>query len=426
MGIAYRRLEKSIRKSNRKVKNKGLENITKIAFLSLAILPLLRENINSMLIILVSILVIIHVVKTKNFKVFRKEYWVLTSLFWMFLAHEIISFDFNFNRIIRYLPFLIFPLIFYYRPPYIDKKIKQQSIKIFQISVLLQSFIYLVIFLKANSIAQLFYISPEEIPFFREYVYGNYYFKIHPTYFSAYLLVSFTISWFTLLIEKGKNIFLTILNSILTVFFIFLFSSKIIFILLFITIIASIAYLIFKKGIKQQLIPLGISLVVFVALIYPSREIIGNRFKEIKTEINKPIIGDYYNSTNTRVAIFRCSLILVEELPFFGFGEELQEKLNNCYGATNDSEFYKKGVFNTHNYYFNLVLYGGWLFLVLFIIIIYFYYKNSIHSLLGLFLLSQFLLINLTENYFSRHYGIVLFTYFISLFIFIGKSEKFE
>jgi len=37
--------------------------------------------------------------------------------------------------------------------------------------------------------------------------------------------------------------------------------------------------------------------------------------------------------------------------------------------------------------------------------------------------LIQFLLINLTENYFSRHYGIVLFTYLISMFIFIKERE---
>ncbi len=405
------------------MKNKLLENSVKISFLSLATLPLLRENINSMLIILCVVLTIISTIKSKSFKPFKKELWLLTTLFWMFLLHEILSFDFNTGRILRYLPFLIFPLLFYYRPTYIDTKIKEKSIKVFQISTLLQSFIYVFFFLRTHSISQLFFVSRDNIPFFREYVSGNYFFEIHPTYFSSFLLVSFTISLFTLLIEKDKKLSVTIPNILLTVFFIFLFSSKMIFIILFITIIMFVIYTMLKKSVRQSLIILIGSVVILTALIYPSRNIIKERFDEVRTEINKPIVGSYYNSTNTRVAIIRCSTILLKQVPFFGFGDELQRELNDCYGRTNDSEFYKISTFNTHNYYFNLILYGGWLFLAVFLVYIIFVYKKMKYSILGLFLLMQFLLINLTENYFSRHYGVVLFTYLTSLFIFVKEKS---
>ena len=165
-------------------------------------------------------------------------------------------------------------------------------------------------------------------------------------------------------------------------------------------------------------------MVLLIALIYPSRNLVKERFGEIRTEINKPIVGNYYNSTNTRMAIIRCSIILLKEVPFFGFGDKLQQKLNDCYALTNDSEFYKISTFNTHNYYFNLILYGGWLFLVAFLIYIVFLFKKLKYSALALFLLMQFLLINLTENYFSRHYGVVLFTYFTTLFIFINEKDE--
>ncbi len=406
------------------MKNNLLENITKLSFISLAMIPLLRENINSMLIILCVVLVLVYNIKSKNIKAFKNEYWILTTLFWVFLLHEIFSSDYNFDRVLRYLPFLIFPLLFFYKPLYIDEKLKQKSIKVFQISALLQSFIYLFIFLKSHSLDQLFYISPEGIPFFREYVFGNYFFEIHPTYFSAYLLVSFTISLFNLFIKNDKKLLFIIPNIILTIFFIFLFSSKMIFIILLITIMISIIYIIIKRSMKYRLISIIGTLIVLIALVYPSRNIIGKRFNEVRTEINKPIVGDYYNSTNTRVAIFRCSAILLKQVPFFGFGDDLQNELNSCYGSTNDSEFYKINTFNTHNYYFNLILYGGWMFLIVFIVYIVFVYKNLKYSILGLFLLLQFLLINLTENFFSRHYGVVLFTYFTSLFIFV--KEKVE
>jgi hypothetical protein len=42
---------------------------------------------------------------------------------------------------------------------------------------------------------------------------------------------------------------------------------------------------------------------------------------------------------------------------------------------------------------------------------------------LAVFLFFQFLSINLTENYLSRHYGLVLFCYFTSLFMFFKKER---
>ena len=405
------------------MKNSLLKRITKISFISLATLPLLKENINSSLIILCVILVIIDIIKSKSFKIPKKNVWILTSLFWIFLLHETLTFDLNFDRVLRYLPFLIFPLLFFYRPIYINEKIKEKSIKIFQISTLLQCFIYLFLFLENNTLSQLFYVGQSSIPFFREYVFGNYLFEIHPTYFSFFLLVSFTISLFSLLIEKNKKLVFTIPNILITVFFIFLFLSKMIFVILFFTIIIALIYMILKINIRESIIIFTGSVVLVAALIYPSRNIIIERFNEIKTEINRPIVGDYYNSTNTRVAIIKCSIILLKKVPFFGYGDDLQKELNDCYGRTNDSEFYKISTFNTHNYYFNLILYGGWIFLIVFLIYIVFIYKNIKYTTLGLFLLMQFLLINLTENYFSRHYGVVLFTYFTSLFIFIKEKS---
>ena len=233
------------------MKSKLLENSTKISFISLTTIPLLKENLNSMLIILCVVLTIINIIKLKSFKSFKKEYWILTTLFWIFLLHEIIYLDFNIGRILRYLPFLIFPLLFYYRPAYIDAKIKKKSIRVFQISTFLQCLIYLFLFLENNAIGQLFYVGLSSIPFFREYVFSNYLFEIHPTYFSSFLLVSFTISLFYILIEKNKKLAFHIANILLMVFFIFLFSSRIISVILLISIVAIFTYMLSEKNLKQ-------------------------------------------------------------------------------------------------------------------------------------------------------------------------------
>jgi len=397
--------------------------ITKISFISLALIPLLKANYNSIIIIICALLTIFDIIKSKRFIKFRKEYFILTTLFWMFLFHEIISLDFNFDRILRQLPFIVFPLLFFYKPPYIDDKIKRTSISVFQISTILQCIIYLIIFLYSNSISKMFFVSNENIPFFREYVLNNSFFEIHPTYFSAFLLVSITISLFQVL-KRSKKITTHIINILGSIFFMFLFSSRVVIVLMFLTFVFFVFSIAIKKKPIQALFTVLISVVLIGLLFLPSKNVIKERFDEIRTEIDKPIVGNYYNSTNTRVAIIKCTLILIKDVPFFGFGDELQKELNDCYGRTNDSEFYKISTFNTHNYYFNLILYGGWLFLLLFLIYIYYIYNNLKYSDVAVFILIQLLIINLTENFLSRHYGIVLFTYLTSMFFFFKEKEN--
>jgi O-antigen ligase len=160
-----------------------------------------------------------------------------------------------------------------------------------------------------------------------------------------------------------------------------------------------------------------------VFLFIANTKVVKDRFYEIKEQMNNPIVGSYYNSSNTRLAIYKCDYLLIKEVPFFGFGNNLQIKLNQCYADNNNSEFYQISVFNTHNYYFNLILYGGWFFLFLFLIYLFFIFERIKKNPLHLFVFIQFLLINLTENYLSRHYGIVLFCYFVVIFVTINKDE---
>ncbi|WP_405611696.1 O-antigen ligase family protein [Polaribacter sp. Asnod1-A03] len=266
---------------------------------------------------------------------------------------------------------------------------------------------------------KLFYISKENIPFFREYVSNNYFFEIHPTYFSSYILLSITISLFNL---KKAKIF-NFLNIIFSIFFLFLFSSRIVIILLLLTVLLFVFYSFSPKIKRGKLILIVSNLTILTVFCFLNNSFVSKRFDEIKNEISKPIIGNRYNSTNTRVAIYKCDVLLTEKVPFWGYGSNLQEELNNCFAENNDSDFYKISTFNTHNYYFNLILYGGVLFLLIFLLYLYIVFKSIRYNLLGLFIFFQILFINLTENYLSRHYGLVLFCYFTSLFIFCKKER---
>jgi O-antigen ligase len=399
--------------------NKILENSTKIAFISLATLPLLKANYNSMLIILCALLTILYFFKNKIKQKFEFKSLVYSLPFFLYLFYELFSKSYNLSIILLNLPFLIFPLLFLYKPKFINNEIKERSFVVFQLSVVIQTILFLITFLRMNNLNKLFAISKENIPFFREYVTNNYLFEIHPTYFSSYLLLGITISLF----KFNKSKILHSLNTLFSIFFLFLFSSRIIILLLFVTIFAFLAHYLFLKRTKKKYIILAGLLSVLLFTIVLNTDFVSKRFKEIKTEINKPIIGKYYNSTNTRIAIYKCDIFLAKNLPFWGYGMQLQQKLNQCFAENNNSDFYKISVFNTHNYYFHLMLYGGILFLLLFLLYVYFVFKNIKYNVLGVFLFFQFLSINLTENYLSRHYGLVLFCYFTSLFMFFKKER---
>ena len=400
------------------MKSSFLVKFTKISFLALATMPFLKANYNSKVIILCAILVLISFFKIKNRHKVNIKDFVFTLPFFMFLFYEILSSNFNLDRVLLGLPFLIFPVIFLLRPKFIKEKIFNLTFLVFQIAVLLQSLIYLIVFLKENSIFRLFDISTHNIPFFRAYVTNNYLTELHPTYFSSFLLFSLTISLFKFNKIKPFQVF----NIIFSFLFIILFSSRIIILLLLLTFVFYIIFLASKNRKKQSLIISAITLVGF--LFIANTKVVKERFYEIKEQMNKPIIGNYYNSSNTRLAIYKCDYLLVKELPFFGFGNNLQKKLNQCYADNNESNFYKVSVFNTHNYYLNLILYGGWFFFLFFAIYLFFIFKRIRKNPLHLFVFIQFLLINLTENYLSRHYGVVLFCYFTMLFITINKDEK--
>ena len=129
------------------MRNNYLERITKLSFLGLALLPLLKENLNSILIIICALLTLVYTIQSKEKKKITSQLWILTWPFWMFLLHELLTQDNSFERALVHLPFLIFPLLFAFKPSYINNDLKRKSLFVFQISVLLQCFIYVVFFI---------------------------------------------------------------------------------------------------------------------------------------------------------------------------------------------------------------------------------------------------------------------------------------
>ena len=395
------------------------KKLTIISFLSLATLPLFQEHQNSWLIIFCLILTVIDLLKNNRKLDFSPGFFLMISPFLYVFVIQLLDTTFSVKYTLLQLPFVVFPFIFANRPDFISEKIREKSFLIFQVSVLIQCLLMFIVFFKSNSVGRLFEVSNENIPFFRTFVFEHGWMKIHPTYLSAFLLVSFTISLKNI---KKARVF-HFLNFIWCGFFLMLFSSRIIILILFATVLSFLFYQVFRKEISKKT-KLGFVLVTIILMIsFFNSNIVYERFEEIKTEISKPIVGNYYNTTNTRITIWKCDWELIKKSPFFGFGNDLQNQLNQCYAVITKSDFYKINTYNTHNYYVHLILYGGWLFFIAFLIYLVFTFVKIRHSKFAIVLFVQILLINFTENFLWRHYGLVLFTYFTALFVFIDEKR---
>lgn len=396
-----------------------LKNLTIISFLSLATLPLFEEYHNSWIIILCVFLTLLDVFKNKKKIDVTPTFIIMTSPFLFVFLLQLIGTSFSLQNLLLHLPFVAFPFIFTNRPNYIDESVKEKSLFIFQISVVIQSILFFLPFIQHNSWGDLFKVSQENIPFFREFVFEHSWVKIHPTYFSAFLLVSFTISLKNILKSRALHV----LNFIFCGFFVLLFSSRMVILIFFATIVSFIFYQVFRKQVSKQM-KLGLVFLTIIALIsFRMSKIVYERFEEIKTEISKPIVGNYYNTTNTRITIWKCDWELIKKVPFLGFRNDLQNHLNQCFESVTKSDFYKKNIYNTHNYYIHLLLYGGWLLLLVFLIYLFVMYRKIRYSKLAIILFVQILLINLTENFLWRHYGLVLFTYFTVMFVNVDEKR---
>lgn len=403
-----------------------LKRILKLSYLSLALIPLTKENINSILIIVCVGLTLIFKLKFKERFQFDKQLLYLSLPFWTILLYNIFTFDFSLKMVLLYLPFLVFPLLLKNKPDCIEHKLFVSSVKVFQCSLIVHLTISFIMYLGAYNIYDMFKVSPENIPFFRSFFYHENFLEIHPTYFSMFLLLSASISirsFFKKEISSKHKMF-SMLNSILCFFVILLLSSKMVILTTGFTVFFMLSTnfrSLDKTQLRFALISFGLITITFSFIF---KDVVGERFKEIKTEYKKPIEGLYFNSTNVRVAIIKCSMGLISEVPVLGYGNSLQADLNKCYRAKYNSDFYLRGGYNTHNYYMHLLLYGGFLFFIVFIVYICNLFNKLKGSYIGLLFLVQILIINLTENFLGRHYGIVFFTYFISIYYFsINKKN---
>lgn len=349
-----------------------------------------------------------------NYKIFKENFSIkffLHPLIILFISillltklrHPIAEWD-------RDLTLFFFPIYFSVR-----------KLKRFEINKILKSFVWFLFISLMFSITyeftcQLYFSNFKDYWKLHEYYNDSYFFYsihavserigFHHIYFSLYLFIGFIIGHHLLekkIITKKSQVLFTKISMITFLAFTLMSISRI-------SIICFLLYgiyYIFKTKSKYGLILLGIVLACF--LIFPNS--INSKFSKIKKD--------------PRINLFNTSLILIKDKLYFGYGyKEGQKKLIDKQLNLKKTVIYN----NPHNQFLNYILSGGLLMFLIFLFIIftfiYKFYKSNF--LLGLLFVFFFLIQCFTESLLERYRGIVLFSFFLSLFYYLDSIEKKE
>ena len=234
-------------------------------------------------------------------------------------------------------------------------------------------------------------------------------FHIHPTYITAAWSWALLLFWITSKLKLSHTLTLTSLFLIM----IALTGGKMPLIAL------SICVFIYIAGQREIPLKFRLGLVgsAFLFLLFiGNTPVLQERFEEVTTVNLEYSQGQLLSSTELRIGIWNCSAKSILDNPWFGVGiGNTRQTLEQCFKQYDQIEFFE-GEYNTHNQWMHYWLSSGLfglLILILFYIYLLLWAFKSKRKVLFYFLVF-FLLISMTENYFSRQLGVLMWGIFIA------------
>jgi O-antigen ligase len=341
-------------------------------------------------------------------------------LFWIFIITCTYSENINhaFKKIETTGSLIIFPLIFallLQTDFKLTKKITQRILLSFCLSV--------VLFLCLSFI----YFWNQEFTFLQTIVhYSNLInirlglFSIHPIYLSIYTGVGML--FLIKLQDTNKKMKIVYLfMAILYVLFLAVLARRGPVISLF---LIGVLYIIFRFHFKKILWSIfAVALFSVIMLSIPKYQN-HNRFTDL---FDGTVVKDSSSSLYIRYNIYKCSLESVKESPLIGYGlGDVQNKLTDCYTA-NEMGF-ENNSYNSHNQYIGLLLISGLTGLFLYLYTLYVNLRNSLNfkfyltaSFFFYFIFNFF-----TENILEREAGVLLYSFFGCLFLYVLEKKKIQ
>lgn len=430
-------------------------NVKKIPFFllfGLSFYPLMPEAIFSIFVFLfLGLTVIIHGRNfAPNWELYKIRPLIVNSGFYIIMVISVLYSSnpvFALEKLQSSILILIFPAIILMFMP----KIKSIELKVYSIGFILANFILMCYFfnllvegmridrfpwlIEANLFEKIkvLWSLPYEFTISKAHKHLNVYYESHKTYLSLNFLVSILLATRLLkykihILLKGLILFISILFGIFIIY-----TQAITTILSLIIFVLFYPFFLFKYSRFKALYIIGLLIISFI--LYQTN--VFNAFnnknsKSIALLLNYFDTGELHEGIDTRAYIYDCSIILIEDKPFFGYGlGDVQNKLNDCYDK-NDyvvARFNSVGEdINSHNYYFHLLLSGGVFCLLMFLFLLL---NNSILAIRGKEYIYFFFLIIvainlLTENLLVRINGVSVFVILNTLFYssILGQREN--
>ncbi|MGK2860463.1 MAG: O-antigen ligase family protein [Chitinophagaceae bacterium] len=257
------------------------------------------------------------------------------------------------------------------------------------------------------------------------------------------LLVNIAIyifAWHLLKVPLTKNYQILLILCIVFLFVIsYLLASRNMMLILYSTAIIFIFFQILKKKKYGQGAVALMALLVAGLLIYKIFPKTINRFKELAfTQFNfqsqakeshyaDTLTPDQWNGANFRLAAWQCGWQLFKEHPLSGVG--LGDKKDELFNEYKQKQFHfaiatQK---NVHNNYLDILysmgVAGLFLFLTGWIILPLIHFIRT-RDILGLLILITFSLAMITENYFDRSIGVMLFSFFVIFLLSVNNNSS--
>lgn len=396
--------------------SKKIHTQIKIILMSLVFMTLpLANNINSISIILLSIYSLIFIKRIKFKKIKQFKYMIL---YFVIVCTSLLytkNLDIGFKYIVKFLPFLIFPIIFS-----ILKFNRAELVKIFNLFAIWMC--CLIFYAEVATIYEILKSNESLYLIFRkDYSYIVIANKIgmHPPYFALY--ISFCI--FYLITHFNKNNIprlVKILMLVLMLFFLVHLSSRLPLVAAFITGFGIYIYVLKKKFGAFKTIAFSILPIILVAFFILNVRSTAYRFQElIGMQYSS---GLYIESGPSKLKQWEAGLLANKHIVF---GEGIGDANEKIIESNYENELFKnaKREYNAHNQFIQTYVGLGLAGLILlgFIIIFYGFISPKKDFRLLFYGFSIYLLIVfLSESYLERHHGIV----FISLILSLTNSKN--
>lgn len=236
--------------------------------------------------------------------------------------------------------------------------------------------------------------------------------SIHPIYLSMHCSIAILFGFYIVQYIKSKlKIALVIGIMIMLLLFLFLYAKKGPMLALVIVFTLFVLFQNRKKLVTVYIVAI-IGFISLTLLIPRTRE------KFIEMQNIEVLQEGKVTSTNIRYTIYTLAQDLIMESPIYGFGiGDYNNKLDEKY-IENGDKILIEGSYNSHNQYLSLLLMGGIIALLTFIIMMgmNLVFAIRFNNQLLILILIFYGIVMLTENILEREGGVIFFGLFLNFF----------